>query len=306
MYMSRLAAIKEYAFMTVLHENGFPVPRPVAQSRHTLVMELIEGLPLRQVQEIPRPEQLYAELMDLVLALAGVGLIHGDFNEFNILIRREDLPLVDKELLEESLRAPQLLSTKLTPILIDFPQMLSIDHPNAEMYFDRDVACIKRFFERRFHFTSDEPGPFFADARKLASTAVAGGGCKTRAKRNKNGGKHTATRGEEEKGIPQRRLDVEVEASGFSKKMAKELEKYMQEVGMDGEGNGEDYGGIEAGGGNKDGNENEGDRSNFDISANEESAEVGEADDDLSVEDEGLHKAQANNLHNQATQLSVK
>lgn len=33
-----------------------------------------------------------------------------------------------------------------------------------------------------------------------------------------------------------RRLDVEVEASGFSRKMAKELEKYMEEVGADGDG----------------------------------------------------------------------
>ena len=32
-----------------------------------------------------------------------------------------------------------------------------------------------------------------------------------------------------------RRLDVEVEASGFSKKMAKELERYMEEHGVDGD-----------------------------------------------------------------------
>jgi len=35
-------------------------------------------------------------------------------------------------------------------------------------------------------------------------------------------------------GVP--RLDVSVEASGFSKKMAKELEAYMKEVGVDGDG----------------------------------------------------------------------
>ena len=33
-----------------------------------------------------------------------------------------------------------------------------------------------------------------------------------------------------------RRLDVEAEASGFSKKMARELEGYMEEVGVDGDG----------------------------------------------------------------------
>jgi len=72
------------------------------------------------------------------------------------------------------------------------------------MYFDRDVACVKRYFERRFKYVSDEPGPFFADAMKATD--------------------------------PERRLDVEVEASGFSKKMAKELEQYVEIVGGDQDG----------------------------------------------------------------------
>ena len=276
MYMSRLAAVKEFAFMTALHKNGFPVPRPVAQSRHTLVMELIEGLPLRQVQEIPQPERLYAELIDLVLALADVGLIHGDFNEFNILIRTDEVPPVEKRPTEESLGIPQPPSIKLTPILIDFPQMLSIDHPNAEMYFDRDVACIKRFFERRFHFTSDEPGPFFADVRKLASMTAASDGSKTRVKRGKESGKRAATRGGEKVECWKKRLDVEVEASGFSRKMAKELEKYMQDVRV----NGDKTGGGASGSAGEDGNETEGDSSDLNISANDEFDQICEADND--------------------------
>lgn len=46
MYMSRLAAIKEYAFMKVLYEHDFPVPKPIDQSRHCLIMELIDAFPL--------------------------------------------------------------------------------------------------------------------------------------------------------------------------------------------------------------------------------------------------------------------
>lgn len=48
--------------------------------------------------------------MDLIVRMAYVGLIHGDFNEFNIMISEED---------EE-------------PTVIDFPQMVSIRHENAE------------------------------------------------------------------------------------------------------------------------------------------------------------------------------
>lgn len=251
MYMSRLAAVKEYTFMTALYESGFPVPRPVAQSRHTLVMELIEGLPLRQVQEVPHPERLYAELINLVLELAGVGLIHGDFNEFNILIREDQLASVPQEQPSSHTNNPCSVpqessqdSIKLTPIIIDFPQMLSIDHPNAEMYFNRDINCIKRFFERRFHFTSDEPGPFFVEASHRATTAPKGKGRVQKGKASKEGQKSQNSKGHnteksKEKGesLQGRRLDIEVEASGFSRKMAKELEKYMKEFGVDGDGN---------------------------------------------------------------------
>jgi RIO kinase 2 len=205
MYMSRLAAMKEFAFMKALRENGFAVPEPIAQNRHTIVMELIDAFPLRQISKVPHPEALYSELMDIILELARFGLIHGDFNEFNILIKEISDPSgkgkaavnADAEESDENVR--------LEPVIIDFPQMVSIDHVNAEMYFDRDVNCIKRYFQRKFHFVSDVPGPFFADAKKNFM---------------KNPGK---------------RLDVEVEASGFSRKMARELETYMKEVGADGD-----------------------------------------------------------------------
>nr|4GYG_A Chain A, Rio2 kinase [Thermochaetoides thermophila DSM 1495] len=186
MYLSRLAAIKEFAFMKALYEEGFPVPEPIAQSRHTIVMSLVDALPMRQVSSVPDPASLYADLIALILRLAKHGLIHGDFNEFNILIREE------KDAEDPS-------SITLTPIIIDFPQMVSMDHPNAEMYFDRDVQCIKRFFERRFHFVSTTPGPFYKDAKKTVG---------------KDGAK---------------RLDAALEASGFTKKMAKDLEAAIRE-----------------------------------------------------------------------------
>ncbi|KAL9040573.1 MAG: hypothetical protein Q9214_004434 [Letrouitia sp. 1 TL-2023] len=195
MQMSRLAALKEFSFMRALYENGFSVPEPIAQNRHTIVMELVDAFPLRQINHVPDPAALYAEMMEMILRLARVGLIHGDFNEFNILIKEEMIKMAGEKRGE--------VAAKLTPVLIDFPQMVSIDHVNAEMYFDRDVSCIKRFFNRKFSFTSDEPGPFLSETKAQM--------------RNLKG----------------RRLDVEVEASGFSKKMAKELDKYIEDLAVD-------------------------------------------------------------------------
>jgi RIO kinase 2 len=182
MHMSRLAALKEYEFMKALRREGFPVPEPIGQNRHTVIMSLIDAFPMRQISKVGDPASLYAELLAQIVRLAQHGLIHGDFNEFNILVEEKD-------------------DGTLVPTIIDFPQMVSIDHANADYYFDRDVACIKRFFDRRFGFTSDEPGPFLKDATKRLV----------------------------------KRLDVEVQASGFSKKMAKELEIYMKEHGVDGD-----------------------------------------------------------------------
>lgn len=165
--------------MQVLYREGFAVPEPLAWSRHTVLMEFVDAFPLRMVESVPDPGKLYAELIHMIVRLAQRGLIHGDFNEFNILVKEQ---MVGDKI-------------KLEPVLIDFPQTVSTNHINARMYFDRDVACIKRYFERRFKYTSDEDGPFFADTIKVTN--------------------------------PMSRLDIEVEASGFSKKMGKELDSYV-------------------------------------------------------------------------------
>jgi RIO-like serine/threonine protein kinase len=60
----------------------------------------------RQIEEVGNPASLYSTLMQLILRLASQGLIQGDYNEFNILVYEDG-----------------------RPILIDFPQMISIDHP---------------------------------------------------------------------------------------------------------------------------------------------------------------------------------
>ena len=59
--------------------------------------------------------------MELITRLAGRGLIHCDFNEFNLMVGEDEA---------------------LT--LIDFPQMVSVSHANAEELFERDVDCIVR------------------------------------------------------------------------------------------------------------------------------------------------------------------
>lgn len=92
--------------------------------------------------------------MDLIVRLARSGLIHGDFNEFNILIRdhrseaekdRDEENQEEKEerisreggdfpvvVSEEEMTEERKEKGVLEPVLIDFPQMVSTDHADAE------------------------------------------------------------------------------------------------------------------------------------------------------------------------------
>lgn len=172
LYLSRLAAMKEFAYMKALYDRGFPVPKPYDYNRHAVVMELINGYPLCQVRHLEDPAALYNEVMELIIKLANHGLIHGDFNEFNLMLDDED-----------------------HVTMIDFPQMVSTSHANAEWYFDRDVKCIRDFFLKRFNYES-ELFPTFRDIQKECS------------------------------------LDVEVAVSGYTKEM-QEDDELLEPVGPD-------------------------------------------------------------------------
>lgn len=172
LYLSRLAAMKEFAFMKALYDRGFPVPQPLDFNRHAVIMELISGYPMCQVREVGNAPAIYNECMELLVKLGNCGLIHGDFNEFNLI-------LDDNEAVT----------------MIDFPQMISTSHENAEWYFDRDVNCIRDFFARRFHYES-EFYPKFSDLRRSSD------------------------------------LDIEVAASGFTKDLAAKFDEAADELNI--------------------------------------------------------------------------
>jgi RIO kinase 2 len=65
------------------------------------------------------PAAAYSECMDLIVRLANCGLIHGDFNEFNLMVNDDE---------------------SLT--MYDFPQMVSTSHENAEWSDSLIVNCL--------------------------------------------------------------------------------------------------------------------------------------------------------------------
>jgi len=136
--------------MKALYEHKFPVPTPLDWNRHCVLMSLVKAYPLTQVKKLKNPGKVYADLMNLLIRLAQYGLIHCDFNEFNLLIN-------DNE--------------EIT--LIDFPQMVSTSHLNADMYFNRDVQCVRTFFQKKFDYETDTFPILSVDAEKKYSLDIA-------------------------------------------------------------------------------------------------------------------------------------
>jgi RIO kinase 2 len=191
LFLSRVSALKEYAFMKSLYDVQYPTPTPIAHNRHIVCMGLVRGLPLYQIfpkqLSVHQAADIYEQAIGLAARLAQHGLVHCDLNEFNLLVdlsgvqslattsedpyvrhsghtvapREESAGHLSKPAWEQSLEAGDNIAEALPepvarledgeakPIvtLIDFPQMISTKHPNAEEMYERDLGCLRRFFE---------------------------------------------------------------------------------------------------------------------------------------------------------------
>ena len=150
MYYSRLAAVREFAYLKALYDEGFPTPIPYEVNRHCILMSLVKAHPMTQIAHVQRPMKMYNALMDLIVRFAKCGLVHGDFNEFNILVSDDE---------------------EIT--VIDFPQMVSTNHPHAKEFFERDIKCIQTFFSRKLGYDFEGAPDFTTDVEKELDLDIA-------------------------------------------------------------------------------------------------------------------------------------
>ena len=197
LHLSHLSALKEYAFMQALHTHGFPVPQAVDVNRHAVLMALVDGVPLASLRTLNSPAAAWKSALDLMVRLAQHGLVHCDFNEFNLLV--DDDPAGSEAL-----------------TLIDFPQMVSTNHLNATTYYARDVACLQRFFVRRFDFRPLDAG---LDDGSGGLHAALGAEDPAGSAAGTTSAEDSATR-----------LDASLRASGFGTKEREQLEAGLAAV----------------------------------------------------------------------------
>ena len=139
-------ARKEYRNLVRMHEAGVKVPKPITCLNNVLVMEFIGTektrfpLLVEIYKELSREElhRIYElAVSELEKIVCSAMLVHGDFSEYNIMVK----------LYEES--EPDI-------VIIDVSQSVDINHPNAVDFLIRDIKNIKRFFEREAYLHVDE------------------------------------------------------------------------------------------------------------------------------------------------------
>lgn len=146
------AARKEADGLIRAAKAGVNVPTYFAQNRHAVLMSEIDGIMLFKCtkDEISNPISLLKDILQDLQKACTVGkIVNGDISEYNVLFDGEK------------------------PWIIDWPQFVTLDHPNALELLRRDVEMILAFFRRKFHVTMDldHANEFVSGARKSLTTS---------------------------------------------------------------------------------------------------------------------------------------
>lgn len=133
---SKLAAEREFKALKALAQVNALVPVPLGYSRHVVVTEYIEGVELYTRPSLTDPWSVLEKIVETISkAYNEVGIVHGDLSEYNIIVSSE----------------------KEEPYIIDWPQYVYKEDPNALDLLRRDVAYVVRFFNKVYGLNID-PG----------------------------------------------------------------------------------------------------------------------------------------------------
>jgi RIO kinase 2 len=127
LFQSRLAAEKEFQALRLLFPYKVAVPAPISQNRHVIAMGMIEGAELAEWKQIRKPEKVLKEILRNVRkAYLKTGVIHADLSEYNVILKPD-----------------------MHILIIDWPQYVTKEHPNAKELLTRDVKNILHYFKRK-------------------------------------------------------------------------------------------------------------------------------------------------------------
>jgi len=127
---------KESSNLKRARRAGVRTPEPIAVERNVLVMEYLgteEGRAKRLSEvHIENPDTAYEVVTEYLRRLYDAGLVHGDLSEYNIVFHEGQL------------------------YIIDLGQAVTVHHPNAEEFLERDCRNVANFFARQGVETTPE------------------------------------------------------------------------------------------------------------------------------------------------------
>jgi RIO kinase 2 len=128
LFLSHIAAEKEFEAMKLVYANGVSVPEPISHNRHIVAMGMIEGAQLVKYKDIGKAETVLKEILrNVKKAYLKAHIIHADLSEYNIILQPDGHVLI-----------------------IDWPQAVKTDHANAAELLERDLKNILVYFNRKF------------------------------------------------------------------------------------------------------------------------------------------------------------
>ena len=120
---------KEFANLRRARAAGVRVPEPIAVQRNVLVMELVGHAEdrARRLSEVSveNPQTAFEVVREYMRRLHAAGLVHGDLSEYNLIVHEGAL------------------------YVIDLGQAVTVHHPNADSFLDRDCRNVATFFSRQ-------------------------------------------------------------------------------------------------------------------------------------------------------------
>lgn len=127
------AAKREYDFLIKLKSTKMNIATPYFRSMHSIVMDKINGLRLIEIRNLPNPIEIFDKVFEQIKISYNEKIINGDLSEYNILLdENNDI------------------------WIIDWPQAVTLEHPNAEFLIRRDLHNVIRYFRRKYDLTIDE------------------------------------------------------------------------------------------------------------------------------------------------------
>ncbi|HEX2487450.1 MAG TPA: RIO1 family regulatory kinase/ATPase [Nitrososphaeraceae archaeon] len=137
------AAKREYDFLIKLKSTKMNIATPYFRSMHSIVMDRINGLRLIEIRNLHNPKEIFYKVFEQIRLAYNENIINGDLSEYNILLDENNDILI-----------------------IDWPQAVTLDHPNAEFLIRRDLHNVIRYFRRKFDLSIDEDSYFNSLVKK--------------------------------------------------------------------------------------------------------------------------------------------